>query len=111
MFARNRTNLKSVEAEASEPDAGFAGAAPLGLRVKESDASLRGLSSDDFSYGDRPAALALAYVSPHVDFAQVTARLKTMAGATRVVAVSTAGELCSMGADRYTGRPATAGPA
>ncbi len=67
----------------------------MNLRVKESDETLRGLSGDDFSFAGQPAALVLAYVSPHVDFAHVTARLKALAGSVRVVAVSTAGELCS----------------
>ncbi len=67
----------------------------MSARVKACDASLAGLSSDDFSFSGRPAALALAFISPHVDFAHVAARLKSLAGSTPLIAVSTAGELCS----------------
>jgi hypothetical protein len=68
---------------------------PQAIRVKESDEHLRGLGAEDFSYGGQPASLALAFISPHVDFADVTIRLKAMAGGARLIAVSTAGELCS----------------
>ncbi len=97
MFARNRaTAARPVEiAMAPEPAAPAANGKSMVLRVKESDESLRGLSAEDFTYAGQPAAFALAYVSPHVDFAHVSARLKALAGSTRVVAVSTAGELCS----------------
>ncbi|MBB4197219.1 hypothetical protein GGD83_001005 [Rhodoblastus sphagnicola] len=79
------------EAAGSHP----AAVAALPMRVKTSDAALAGLSAEDFSYAGRPAALALAFISPHVDFAQVAARLKALAGSAPLVAVSTAGELCS----------------
>ncbi len=97
MFARNRAaSARPVEIEtAPAPVAVPARDEPMALRVKESDESLRGLTIEDFTYAGRPAALALAYVSPHVDFARVALRLKALAGSTRVVAVSTAGELCS----------------
>jgi hypothetical protein len=95
MFARQQ--IRAFEPAKDSPDADQVRAVsePLALRVKETDASLRGLSSEDFLYGGRPASLALAYVSPHLDFADVAARLKSMAGATRIIAASTAGELCS----------------
>jgi hypothetical protein len=98
MFTRNRaaTALSADFVPATKGDASPARLEPLSLRVKESDESLHGLSSDDFTFDGRDAALVLAYVSPHADFAHVTARLKRLAGAVRVVAVSTAGELCSV---------------
>jgi uncharacterized protein YukE len=65
------------------------------IRVVESDATLAGLSSADFCFGERAAPVALAFVSPHVDFARVTSELRRMAGNTAILAVSTAGELCS----------------
>jgi hypothetical protein len=71
------------------------------LRVKTSDDSLSGLSAEDFCFSGRPAALALAFVSPHVDFAHVAARLKALAGSAPLVAVSTAGELCNIGPGLY----------
>ena len=74
---------------------------PAPVRVKESDETLAGLSAEDFRFEGRVAALVLAYVSPHVDFAHVAARLKALAGSPPVVAVSTAGELCSASASLY----------
>ncbi len=76
-------------------------AAPLPVRVKESDDRLSGLSAEDFSYAGRPAALVLAFISPHVDVAQVAARLKNLAGSAPLLAVSTAGELCSASSGLY----------
>jgi hypothetical protein len=65
------------------------------LRVAETDDSLRGISRSDFEFPCGDAALVLAYVSPHVDFAAVTTRLRGLTGAIPLVAVSTAGELCN----------------
>jgi len=88
---------------ARNPSAAFSDAvAPaMAPRVKACDASLTGLSADDFTFDGRPAALALAFISPHVDFAHVAARLKTLSGSAPLLAVSTAGELCSDGDPLY----------
>ncbi|MBP0575738.1 hypothetical protein J8J27_33975, partial [Mycobacterium tuberculosis] len=68
----------------------------------KSDANLAGIDVDSFRFDDRPAALALAFVSPHVDFQRVTAALARLAGPTKVLAVTTAGELCGVdGAELY----------
>lgn len=64
------------------------------VAVFATDETLAGLTPGHFSPGGEPSPLALAYISPHADFARVTAALRNMAGATKVVAVSTAGELC-----------------
>ncbi len=66
---------------------------PSLIRVLRVDGSLADLSAQDFLFEATPAALALAYVSPHLDFWDVSASLRRMAGMTPVVAVSTAGEL------------------
>jgi hypothetical protein len=95
MLFRNQTAAPSPE---PPPEAA---AAPAPIRVKESGDSLAGLSAEDFSFSGRPAALVLAYISPHVDFAHVAARLKALAGSPPVIAVSTAGELCSASAGLY----------
>jgi len=65
------------------------------VRVFEIDANLRGLSAEEFHFNGVASPLALAFVSPHVDFQQVVASLRRLSGATPVLAVSTAGELCS----------------
>jgi hypothetical protein len=76
------------------------------ITVVRTDAALRGLSAENFCVGHRTAPLAIAYVSPHVDFSKVTAALSSLAGGTTVVAVSTAGELCSCGPDDDLYHPA-----
>jgi len=93
MFSRSQTSAM--------PSTASAAAAVLPMRVKTSDASLAGLSAEDFTYSGRPAAMALAFISPHVDFEQTAARLKAMAGSTPLIAASTAGELCSNASGLY----------
>ncbi|MFD2235132.1 methyl-accepting chemotaxis protein [Phaeospirillum tilakii] len=67
------------------------------LRVLTSDAGLGGLDAAFFRFDGRPAALVLAFVSPHVEFEAVVRGLRRLAGAVPLVAVSTAGELCTDG--------------
>jgi hypothetical protein len=69
----------------------------LPVRVIETDGSLAAISADDFLFGGQASVLAVAFVSPHLDFASVTDRLRRLAGQTPVLAVSTAGELCAIG--------------
>jgi hypothetical protein len=80
-----------AELEAEAP------ARPAPIRVFESDEKLAGLSETDFQAGTAQAPLALAFISPHVDFRGAVDRLRRLAGATPVIAVTTAGELCSSG--------------
>ena len=61
--------------------------------VLTTDSSLFGVNSETFKIDGVQAALALAFVSPHISFAAVMDRLSQLAGPTPVVAVSTAGEL------------------
>jgi len=70
--------------------------APL-MRVIPSDANLRELDPASFQFDDKPAALVLAFLSPHLDFESVVRSLHRLAGSIPVVAVSTAGELCARG--------------
>ncbi|WP_337997818.1 FIST N-terminal domain-containing protein [Oleispirillum naphthae] len=63
------------------------------VRVFADDGGLASIDASAFRFGGRPAALALAFVSPFLDFADVTARLAALAGETPLVALSTAGEL------------------
>ena len=65
------------------------------IRVVHSNGRLANLNAATFQFDRRPAKLALAFVSPHVDFAQVTRALAQLAQTTPVLAVSTAGELCA----------------
>jgi hypothetical protein len=96
MFSRNQATVLAPNSTLTD-----ASVCPLPVRVKESDDRLSGLSADDFSYHGRPAALVLAFISPHVDLAQVAARLKALVGSAPLIAVSTAGELCSTGGGLY----------
>jgi hypothetical protein len=65
------------------------------IRVLETDQRLGNISPADFAFDGIQAALAVAFVSPHNDFSRVTLALQKLAGTTPMVAVSTAGELCS----------------
>lgn len=65
------------------------------IKTIVTDDGLKGLSASDFQADGGPVSLALAFVSPHVDFQSVVRGLQQLAGSTLVVAVSTAGELCS----------------
>jgi len=70
------------------------------IRVLETDGGLAGVSSEDFCFDGRPGSLALAFVSPHLDFTQVTSQLRRLAGETPVMATSTSGELCANAVSR-----------
>jgi len=65
------------------------------IRVLETDERLANVSPADFAFDGAQSPLAIAFISPHNDFRRVTAALQGMAGQTPVIAVSTAGELCS----------------
>ncbi|MDR3439837.1 FIST N-terminal domain-containing protein [Telmatospirillum sp.] len=67
----------------------------------ETDGTLKGISADDFLFDGGPSPLAIAFISPHLDFPVVVSELCRLAGKTPVMAASTAGELCSVG----TGTP------
>jgi hypothetical protein len=68
------------------------------IRVLESDDRLGNISPQDFLFDGAPSRLVFAFVSPHSDFSRVTSALQRLAGTTPVVAVSTAGELCTASA-------------
>jgi len=70
----------------------------LPVRIVETDGSLAGLGVDAFLFAGQPSPLAIAFVSPHLDFRAITAALQRLGGVTSVLAVSTAGELCGSGA-------------
>lgn len=56
------------------------------------------LDTGRLRFGEEAPALVLAYVTPHADFASVAATLKSKFPApTRVVCISSAGELCTPG--------------
>lgn len=70
------------------------------ITVIETNDHLNDVSSQTFQPGGIQASLALAFVSPHVNFSQVTKRLQSMAGPTPVVALSTAGEIGCSGTEQ-----------
>lgn len=94
-LTRGRSNTHSAETASAERSAGTP------IQVFESDEQLRGLGPQSFAPNGEPAALACAFVSPHVDFRRVCQSLKSMAGATPLIAVSTAGELCNAAGGLY----------
>lgn len=75
------------------------------VRVCETDELLSGLNGAEFLFEGEPSPLALAFVSSHADFAAVCARLSELARPTRVVAVSSAGELYSASLGERLYRP------
>jgi hypothetical protein len=75
------------------------------IRVLDTDDRLGNISPGDFAFDAVQSPLAVAYVSPHSDFSRVTSALQRMAGSTPVVAVSTAGELCSAAASGSLYKP------
>lgn len=79
------------------------------VRICETDAALSGLTRESFRFGAAPASLALAFVSPYVDFATVAENLQRLAAPTPVLAVSTSGQLCSW--EEGTGLYRPSGPA
>ncbi len=69
------------------------------VRVILDDGGFSALDAGAFRFRDTPAALAIAFVSPFLDFAATARRLAALAGGTPVVAMTTAGELCALSAD------------
>lgn len=65
------------------------------VKVAETNGDLEDLPADIFEFEGKPAVFTLAFISPHLEFAEICERLKLLAGGTPVVAMSTAGELCS----------------
>ena len=70
------------------------------LRILRTDASLSSIGPNDFLFDGRPASLVLAFVSPKIDFAGVTRKIKSLASSAEVVATTTAGELCAKGGEK-----------
>lgn len=65
------------------------------IRVIQSNSILSDLSEASFRFDGKPAKLAVAYLSPHIDFVRVSRALSQLAANVQIIAVSTAGELCS----------------
>ncbi|MBK1664000.1 histidine kinase [Rhodospirillum rubrum] len=65
------------------------------VRVREVGPDLAGLDEASFGFSGRPAALALVFVSPHLDFAEVLDSLRRLAGPTPLIGVSSFGGLCA----------------
>ena len=70
------------------------------LRILRTDATLSGIGPNDFLFDGRPASLVLAFISPKVDFASVTRRIKSLAPSAEIVATTTAGELCARSGEK-----------
>lgn len=81
-----------------EPKAPVAAAEPL--RILRTDAGLSSVGSGDLQFDGRPASLILAFISPKVDFASVTRKIKSLAPLSEVIATTTAGELCAKGGEK-----------
>ncbi|MDU1691573.1 MAG: FIST N-terminal domain-containing protein, partial [Bradyrhizobium sp.] len=95
LFSKNsQPPSQPVIARASGPETPELRDAQL-IRVLDTDDRLDGVSADSFKFDGAASPLAFAFVSPHLDFARITSELRRLAGATTVIAVSTAGELCA----------------
>ncbi|WP_316859086.1 methyl-accepting chemotaxis protein [uncultured Cohaesibacter sp.] len=64
------------------------------IRVKELS-GIQEISETDFQFATGQAPLAVAYISPNLDFDTTVRKLEAMSGKTRVISVMTAGELCN----------------
>ncbi len=64
------------------------------VKVVRTDSHLSGITDPIAEIDGQPAALVMAYISPHVDFAAVCDRIRQRCGAVRFVAMTTAGEIC-----------------
>ncbi|RCK51604.1 hypothetical protein TH25_07845 [Thalassospira profundimaris] len=65
------------------------------IRVLNTDSRLAGLSEDSFRFNGKNAHLVLVLVSPYLDFADITAKIRRLSAGAQVVATTTAGELCN----------------
>jgi len=66
------------------------------VRIFETNNAFQGLTKESFQFDGQTSPLALAFLSPDLDFAQTVQKLSLLAGNTPLVAVSTAGELCEV---------------
>jgi len=71
--------------------------APNLLRCIETDGQFGNIGPDAFRFGDQTAPLAIAFLSPHLPFDRSVQELQRRAGTTRIIAMTTAGELCATG--------------
>ncbi|WP_114011791.1 methyl-accepting chemotaxis protein [Cohaesibacter intestini] len=76
------------------------------LRIKESTGDLSGLTKEDFLFDGQQAKLATAFISPHLDFDATVRKLNALCGTTKLICVTTAGELCNC-SDRQLYRDAS----
>ncbi|MBS1183408.1 MAG: methyl-accepting chemotaxis sensory transducer [Proteobacteria bacterium] len=90
---------KSAGTSAEKPDDGAVNTGEP-MRVLRADATFSSLSTGDFLFDGRPASLVLAFVSPKLDFAAATRKIKALAGTATVIATTTAGELCANGSEK-----------
>ena len=94
-FGEPETISADIDAEAIvSPQTGMETEPVRSLLTNE---RLDGLSVEDFRFAGAEAALVVAFVSPNVDFAATVRAVQGLAGGARVVATTTAGELCSGG--------------
>ena len=99
---QDKVLAEAPQSASSTAPADSAVAAPtvVPVRTLKSDDRLTGLSSEDFRFAGASASLVLAFVSPHADFDATVRRISALAAPAQVVATTTAGELCSNGADK-----------
>lgn len=75
------------------------------VKVLSFDDALAGLTSESLRFGDESAALILAFISPQLDFSAIVETLHRLGKEVPVIAMTTAGELCSIGGGDFY-RPA-----
>jgi hypothetical protein len=94
LFSKAAKAPEFVPSPSLQPDASAKREA-CAIRVLDTDDRLANLTADSFRFDGVQSPLAFAFISPYANFSSVTSALQRLAGATPVVAVSTAGELCS----------------
>jgi hypothetical protein len=99
LFGEIRSGDQQSRPEQQPGDAALRGPAKALVKLRRlQSGDLPSLDIASLSFGGQPPMLMLAYISPHLDFAAVTGALQrcTPKGV-QLLAVSTAGELCSEG--------------
>lgn len=82
------------EAEETPAAGSTAASSRSSIKVIRTDSHLSGVGDAIASIDGQQGALMMAYISPHVDFAAVCDRIRKRCGPVKLVAMTTAGELC-----------------
>jgi len=65
------------------------------IRVIEDEGSCDNIPIEAFSFDGKQASLALAFISPYINFEDTIHKLRLVSGETPLIGISTSGELCA----------------